>query len=56
MHNPTALCMALAAVALSANALAAPATPRDPGDDFRFQLSETMTRDSNLYRYTIRQK
>jgi putative beta-barrel porin BBP2 len=37
-------------VIVSANAIAAPTTPRDPGDDLRIQLSQSMMRDSNLYR------
>jgi hypothetical protein len=43
------LCAMLIAT-LSANALAAPATPRESGDALRFQLSQTMMQDSNLYR------
>ncbi|MEJ0039304.1 MAG: outer membrane beta-barrel protein [Gammaproteobacteria bacterium] len=35
---------------LSGNAIAGPAPPREPGDAIRFQLSQTMMRDSNLYR------
>ena len=31
-------------------AVAAPSTPRQPGDEMRFQLSQTMMQDSNLYR------
>jgi len=35
---------------LSANAIAAAPAPREPGDDMRFQFSQTMMQDSNLYR------
>ena len=52
MRNVNAVSTCAAAVALvSANAIAAPTTaPREPGDAFRFQLSQTMMQDSNLYR------
>jgi len=41
---------AVLAALLSVTAIAAPTAPRDPGDDFRVQLSQTMMQDSNLYR------
>src|ERR1051325_8110264 len=34
---------------MSSPAIAAASTPRESGDDMRFQLSQTMMRDSNLY-------
>ena len=42
-------CATIAAT-LGASAVAAPPTPREPGDALRFQLSQTMMQDSNLYR------
>ena len=47
---PALLCAAIVAAMVSANVAAAPTAPREPGDAFRFQLSQTMMQDSNLYR------
>ena len=48
-HASASLCAAIA-VTISANAVAAPPAPRESGDAFRFELSQTMMQDSNLYR------
>lgn len=52
MHEfmPRAVLAAFIAVVASAHARAAPSPPREPGDAMRFQLSQTMMQDSNLYR------
>jgi hypothetical protein len=42
--------MTLAAIFLNTSALAAPTSTPEPDDALRFQLSQTMLRDSNLYR------